>query len=426
MALEQTEPAGKGWNFASIKELARVTKGVTIKDLIALAPQNDPFYFGTPGDLANAEWFAMVWREAGFTNGGHLRRMHYWCVSQPDLLLPNGLPYENTENCWSWLVGAGKAARYLGFVSMKEVIDQRNPDPHLFAHYQREPYADFEVHPPELDSPYIAVNPGVDYGFDTADAQPYHLEVWVEKSTMDDVLLPICQRYKANLVTGVGEMSIRSTYDLARRLAQAQRPARIFYVSDFDPAGKSMPHAVGRKLEWMLRNGEGCEGHEVDAKLVPLVLTHEQVREYDLPRTPIKDSELRGKSFEEVHGEGAVELDALEALHPGALGEIVGGALADYYDEDAARAARQKEWALQQAVSGEVEKITARYEEEIRALDDMAEELEAITIPDLEHYEPERGPADADDAAHDWLFDSVRDYLEQIDAYNRWKNGVGA
>jgi hypothetical protein len=37
-------------------------------------------------------------------------------------------------------------------------------------------------------------------GFDYApEDQPYLVEVWVEKSTMDDVLTPLCQRLHVNL-----------------------------------------------------------------------------------------------------------------------------------------------------------------------------------------------------------------------------------
>jgi hypothetical protein len=38
--------------------------------------------------------------------------------------------------------------------------------------------------------------------------------------------------------------------------------------------------------------------------------------------------------FEEKFGEGATELDALEALRPGVLADIVKGALRPYFDED--------------------------------------------------------------------------------------------
>ena len=296
------------FDYDGIKAMARET-GCRVEDLLALARQNDPFYVGTPADIAQAEWFAALWQQAGFVDGGHPRRLHYWAVSQAGLTQPNGKLYENTENCWAYLCQASKAARYLGLVSFSEVRDHKNPDPHLHLFPQEEPNARFEVSVPELDDPSFYVNSRFEagdwrQGFNASSVQPYHLEVWCEKSTMDDVLIPACRRYLANLVTGEGEMSITAVWDLVRRLGKSGKPARIFYISDFDPAGQSIPRAVARKVEWMASD----TGLQSEVKLCPLVLTADQQREYRLPRTPIKDSERRRGGFEERHGEGAVEV----------------------------------------------------------------------------------------------------------------------
>jgi len=48
-------------DYEMIKQLAK-EMGCKVTDLIPLAPQNDPFYTGTPGDWALAEWFAGLWR----------------------------------------------------------------------------------------------------------------------------------------------------------------------------------------------------------------------------------------------------------------------------------------------------------------------------------------------------------------------------
>jgi hypothetical protein len=211
-----------------------------------------------------------------------------------------------------------------------------------------------------------------------------------------------------NIVTG--ERS--NTCVLSWRLRGANKPARIFYVSDFDPAGQSMPRAVARKIEWMIQRAG------LDVKLCPLVLTAEQVGEYDLPRTPIKETERRGARFEERHGAGAVELDALEALHPGELARIVSEALGEFWDEGAAEEAQEKEAALRLAIESAVKAITDRYQAEIAALESMRQELKELAIPDLADYEP--APGDGDPQADEglpWLLDSGRDYFEQIGAY---------
>ncbi len=65
-----------------------------------------------------------------------------------------------------------------------------------------------------------------------------------------------------------------------------------------------------------------------------IALTQEQCVEYELPRTPIKKSELRAANFEAQFGEGGIELDALEALHPGVLRQILVEHIERYYDAD--------------------------------------------------------------------------------------------
>ena len=63
-------------DYEMIKQLAK-EMGCKVTDLIPLAPQNDPFYTGTPSDWALAEWFAHLWRAFGYQNKVHIRRVHY-------------------------------------------------------------------------------------------------------------------------------------------------------------------------------------------------------------------------------------------------------------------------------------------------------------------------------------------------------------
>ncbi|MGH8604949.1 MAG: hypothetical protein ACREXR_19825, partial [Gammaproteobacteria bacterium] len=79
---------------------------------------------------------------------------------------------------------------------------------------------------------------------------------------MNDVLLPICNQHGANLVTGAGELSVTAVQSLVERITS--KPTRIFYISDYDPAGQSMPVAVARKLEFLLRDSDA------DVRLYPI------------------------------------------------------------------------------------------------------------------------------------------------------------
>src|SRR5438876_5894051 len=361
-------------DYEMIKQLAK-EMGCKVTDLIPLAPQNDPFYTGTPSDWALAEWFAHLWRAFGYQDKVHIRRVHYQIVSQrTPVLLPNGKPFENTAECWDTLNMASKAARYLQLVDPAAFSDRRNDDPVVYA-------------PSSVSTPQIRVYGNLwhsslelpdfpevpDYGTSGFQGvQRYHLEVWCEKSTMNDVLLPLCERYQANLQTGSGELSITATLAAVHRLQQANRPARIFYVSDFDPAGQSMPVAVSRKMEYFIRT----LGLDVDVRLFPVILTLEQVRHYQLPRTPIKETERRRESFEGRHGEGAVELDALEALYPGQLESILSQQVETYFDTSLYGRTQQAREEVEQGLSALWQQVTGRYGDDVAALREEYEQLE--------------------------------------------------
>lgn len=369
--------------------------GHRVTDLLVLHRSNDPFYVGSPAQVAMAEWFTKWWRRFGYDDGAHLRRVHYQLVSQADPRRADGNRYENTDRNWNYLCSAAKYARCLGLVDATAVEDHRNPPPAVYAPPEPPPAPGLEWvdHPPEIPSPaevdlYLSFPRPRPTGYDYHPAhQAVHVEVWCEKSTMNSVLLPVCAEYSLNLVTSLGFQSLSSAVELLRRIARTGKPCRVFYISDFDPAGDNMPVAVARQLEYWLPTYAPA----ADIRLTPLCLTREQVRGYQLPRIPIKDTDNRKNGFEQRHGEGAVELDALEALHPGELARLLREAVAPYRDPGLPEALRQAALALRETFE-----------------------------PVLPEFPEARLPAERDD----WLFDSRRDYQEQLNEYRRHRESA--
>jgi hypothetical protein len=409
-------------------------------------------------------WFAALWERFGYTSGVHLRRIHYQLVTrEPPLPRADGAPYTNTNACWKHLCAAGRHARNLGLLAPESFEDRRNPPPRIYMAPDPEEEGIGWVAPDSVDwqLPTIEANLAeeLDEGLEEPylyptgyeyrnTLQPYHVEVWVEKSTMEDILVPLCERYATNLVTGVGDMSITAVVSLLERVEVLGKPARILYISDYDPKGVGMPVGVARKVEfWRQRYAPGA-----DIRLEPIILTARQVAHYTnpvLPRSPIKDSDKGKAGFEALHGAGAVELDALEATHPGEFGRIVGEHIVGFWDGSLAQKVRATyrqacealEAALQDAAGehlGELEQIKAQAAEILRRyqprLQELSEELEVELAPlrarlsvasrgteeALETLEPEMlALPDPETSPTDegWLFDSRRDYLEQIDYY---------
>lgn len=475
-------------NYDTIKATAR-HNGLTIADLCALSPKNDPFYTGRPAELKAAEWFAGLYHQFQYGTGVHLRRIHYRIVSQETAIeRPDGQPYHNTDKDWNYLNEASKWARYLGLVSAGSFVDRRNPEAIIHAIYRDpddwlylDPTPRYDVvdttaeelelyNIPALPAlPELPANlpelPGfrVD-GYDGI-GQPYHVEVWCEKTTMNDVLEPLCQDYGCNLVTGAGEMSITSCINFLRRVERADKPARILYISDFDPAGLGMPISVARKLEYFQRN-EGYD--QLDIRLHPICLTSEQVQTFTLPRVPVKDSDLRKANFEANHGTGQVELDALESLYPGELRDLVKTEILRYYDPELPYQARQVWHELNGRLGDEASEVEDDHSQELDSLNDSyAEtlvEYEQLRQQFSQFVQPyqeqvnrwnERLQVVKDDVSHlygkllaqmetvkidlddfalpdanlepepdDMLYISGRDYVEQLTSYKSYREGV--
>jgi hypothetical protein len=272
------------------------------------------------------------------------------------------------------------------------------------------------------------------------------IEIWAEKSTMDDVLLPLCQRYGVKLVTGLGYMSDTSFTRLINRVIEAEKPCRVLYISNYDPAGDGMPVAAARRIEFKV-----CKAHPgLDIKLTPIVLTREQVMHYQLPRTPVKDTDLRKSGWEARHGEGAAELDALEALHPGELARIVRGHILQRRDnrlpEKMHRAAFDASTATSEFIKnliaqyrddradlrGRIEAVMKSYQAELQELGQrFARDIEQFKLEveslwqaiqnDLNGFDsvdlPDVPNSELPEDTTEWLFDNARDYLMQLLAY---------
>ncbi len=201
-----------------------------------------------------------------------------------------------------------------------------------------------------------------------------------------------------------------------------------------------MPVAVSRKIEYFVRT----LGLALDVRVFPVVLTLEQVQQYQLPRTPIKDTERRRFDFEGRYGEGAVELDALEALYSGELQTVLSQYIECYYDTSLDARVQEAQAALQDDLGLIWQQVVGRYSEDIEGLravyrqlqDEFAgrmagysEQLQglwqairgelSVSTPHLDYYPlPQTGYAQE---IGDGLYNSARDYLEQIEAYKAFQ-----
>lgn len=408
--------------------------GGNLKELTVLAPANDPFRVDTDSGHRDGAWLATTLAALEVTGQRHLRGLHYILVGG-SVTKPNGLPYTNTEPDWIWLGKAAKAARWLRYIPFEAIVDQRNDEPVARRWTRSEPEAyvsvDFDVTVPDADD--LAPRVGL-AGFN-AD-QPYRVVLVGEKSSLRAVLDPIAVRYAADLYLPTGEISDTQIYQMARDGAYDGRPMVVLYFADCDPSGWQMSISVSRKLQAI----KALEFGDLDLEVHRVALTPEQVREYGLPSTPLKDTEKRADKWTAAMGVEQTEIDAAIALRPNELRQLALDAIAPFYDDTLSRRVRAiaDEWrtAAQQAINeqgGEqledLRAVAAARLDEVRdrleeILDDVRIDPDQFDLPEL----PDLPAAQLNGDRPDPLLDSRWDFAEQcrrLMESKRYTNGHG-
>jgi len=365
----------------TVVEEAATAEGCSLKELTVLAAQRDPYRLDTPAKHRSGAWFA---EQVEYALRGrerlHLRGIHYAIVSKGGIVKPNGKPYRNTDEDWTWLQEhASKAARWLGYTPFDRIVDERNDPPLIHRQPRPEPtpYLDVGLHVeiPSVDElePEIWVD-------EFRGHQPYHLVLFGEKSSLSDVLLPIAARFHADLYLPTGEISDTLTFQIAQDAAEDGRPLRVFTLADCDPAGHQMPVSIGRKLQ-ALRD---LYFPDLDFEVRPVALTVNQVRDFSLPSTPLKETELRASRWRDAFGIEQTEIDALATLRPEVLRTIVTDALGPFFDHtlDGRVSFAELEWieAAQAELRSRADAPTLEIIRDLaeRRLEELREEIEEL------------------------------------------------
>lgn len=339
----QAEAAERGPLFRRMAD--EMVGNLALTDLTVMAERNDPYRLDTAANHALGQWFAaQVARTLpDDISTVHLRGLHYRLVALGDVRKPNGEVYRNTDKDYAWFgEQAAKAARWLGYVDFERIVDERNAEPEIYclgSFFTSKPHTSlsqgFGIYPTRLED--IALDdlvPSLNLAMprpicsSSAPPQPYRLVFIGEKVSLRPILLPIAERVRGELILPTGELSDTLLYNMAERAAQDDRPTVVLYFSDFDPAGHAMPVNVSRKLQ-ALRD---LRFPDLDVAVHAVALTFQQVRDLDLPSTPLKETEKRRDHWREHWGREQTEIDALAALRPAELRRIAEQAIEPFYD----------------------------------------------------------------------------------------------
>jgi hypothetical protein len=360
------------------------TTGMSLDDLTVLSTQLDPYRLDCPRGHELGKWFAdQVERFYPPDDLVHLRGLHYRIVASGDVRRPDGKPYPNTESNWIWLQSrASKAARWLGYVPFDRIRDERNEPPELFV-AEHERLSDTAMGcdvtgGQHVDLPDVSdLLPALSWSGGRQHQQPYRIVLIGEKSSLGDVLRPITRNVMGEMYLATGEGSDTHLAEIATRANADGRPLVILYFSDFDPSGNQMAVSVARKLQALVH----LLFPTLSVQLHHVALTLAQVRKFELPSTPLKDSEPRAEAWRKAHDHEQTEIDALAALRPELLRRITEDAIKPFFDDTLEQrvAELHKEWRdratawfeAQPSYADAVNKITA-------ARDDMEDAADAL------------------------------------------------
>jgi hypothetical protein len=259
-------------------------------------------------DRTKSRWVAKAYREFGRPRTT-LRALFYFALQRKESDYPicGGFvgeirctrPYHESdgEKLPKW---AGKASR-MGFIPSDAILEEV-PGEHVLL-------------------------PAAPQTKPAIESKTCQVELWLNKSALNQLLQPVCRRYGVTLVSVTGRPSKEAIANLFTR-SQGYTTI-ILCLSDLSPDNFSFCEELGHVID---EGEESMDGKVMDRKVhvKRIGLTPEQVLELEILMVPAKKSSREDhkkyKSYLKPYGlsdKRMAELDALEVYYPGGIAGFV-------------------------------------------------------------------------------------------------------
>lgn len=167
------------------------------------------------------------------------------------------------------------------------------------------------------------------FRLDRLQKQKKHVEVWVEKDALSQVVERAANPFQVPVLVNRGYGSISAIYDTYCRVKDAMvdedKDVTILYLGDHDPSGLDMSRDINKRLKELLSK----EGLEDRFHIDHIALTMAQIQEFNPPPNPAKVQDPRAKWYIENFGDTSWEVDALP---PAELNRIIQEEIGKYID----------------------------------------------------------------------------------------------
>ncbi|WP_330438791.1 hypothetical protein OHB44_27870 [Micromonospora sp. NBC_00821] len=184
------------------------------------------------------------------------------------------------------------------------------------------------------------------YAIDKWADQPRRVEIWVEKEALAGIVGQVATELDVPYFSCRGYVSQSELWRAGRRIgrhmAAGRQAVTVLHLGDHDPSGIDMTRDIRERLELFI--GEDWGQHRLveldytnaDDDLPPLevrriALNFDQVRRYNPPPNPAKETDSRAGSYKQLYGSQSWELDALE---PATLADLIRTHVEGIRDDD--------------------------------------------------------------------------------------------
>jgi hypothetical protein len=131
-----------------------------------------------------------------------------------------------------------------------------------------------------------------------------YVEIWVEKDAVAGVIDPTTEIYDVALMVARGYTSETFAFESVEARGDDPRPYHVYYLGDFDRAGRDAARALEEKLRRF------AIGKPFKVYFHIIAVTEQQIREWRLPTREPKRKTAADKKWPHAF---AVELDAIPA-----------------------------------------------------------------------------------------------------------------
>jgi hypothetical protein len=231
-----------------------------------------------------------------------VRQVHYQLLNDPPWRNTVGKRkqrYKNDKKSYGDLCELLARARIAGLVTWEAITDETRTSNNT--HFRKDSAEFFN------DSFYGFLR---GYRRDLLQSQLDHVELIVEKLTVQNIILPIAQKYCVPMTVGRGYCSLEPRKEIVDRFHRSgKRKLLLLICSDFDPDGDEIAESMVRSV----RDDFGVDGVEASK----ILLRADQAKAWKLPPNGMeaKESSSRFKKFFAKYGSKQVfELEAVSPL----------------------------------------------------------------------------------------------------------------